>query len=98
MARWSSVELEEQCLPGHLRVAGETAATAEHEQILERQRPFAVVGKRERGVVVARGANAEHFVERCECGVDHGCRVPCGEHEPVRVREPWPADIPAHGA
>ena len=98
VARRPRVELQEERLALHLGVAGQTAASAELEQLLPGQGPAAVVGEREALVPVALVADPERLVEHGQRRVDERHGVAGTEHEPIAERQPRPAHVPAHRA
>ena len=96
VARRPGVELQEQRLPRHLRVARQAVAMTQLEQLLVRERPSPTVGKGEGRIGVASGTDPQRLVERGECRVDERDRVPRGQHEAVGERQPGAADVPPH--
>ena len=98
VTRGARVELQEEGLAGHLRVPRQSAAVAQGQQVLPRERPAAVVGEREPLVAGELAACPERLIEDREGGIHVGHRVPGREDESVGEGEPGAADVPAHGA
>jgi hypothetical protein len=97
VARRSGVELEEERLALHLRVAGEVAVVAQVEQVFPVQRALLRVRHQIRGSPVCVAQPQGLVVDR-QHRVHDRAAVPRDEHEAVPKAALGPADVPAHRA
>ena len=97
MSTGTGIELQEQGLAAHFRMAGQAPTTTQIEQVFPYQRPPLEILNQVPGTIGLLVLDAQDLVVHRQQGVDQGNGVPRYQDETVGEALAGIANVPAHG-